>query len=170
MKRYIFILLTLLTSTVVFAQSSVTHSQFVESLARPDGGDGARVNVKSFCNVVFEQGSLEQKIKGYRVRIYFDNSQQARSEAEAAIEKFKKTYANVPTYLQYTAPYFKVAVGNFLTKEEAIKLWGSILHIFPTSFIISENMTLSSFANQNTAEVIEGEITIEENVTTVNAE
>ncbi len=132
-------------------QAQTTHSEIVRQLAVPSPS-GASVTVKSHCNVILVQGSASQKMRGYRVRIYFDNGQDARSEAQAAINKFQEMYENVPTYLDYTAPYFKVTVGNFLTKEEAIKLWGNLLNVFPSSFIVTENIELSEFIDQKAPE------------------
>ncbi len=142
--------LFLFTGISVKAQTT-THSDLVQRMAVPDPS-GAAVTIKSHCNVILVQGTITQKMKGYRVRIYFDNGQDARSEAQAAINKFQDMYENVPTYLDYTAPYFKVTVGNFLTKEEAIKLWGNLLNTFPSSFIVSENIELSEFIDQKAVE------------------
>ena len=150
MKRFCLFWLFLF-GTGIGLKAQTTHSELVRQLAVPSPS-GAAVTVKSHCNVILVQGSVSQKMRGYRVRIYFDNGQDARSEAQAAINKFQEIYENVPTYLDYTAPYFKVTVGNFLTKEEAIKLWGNLLNVFPSSFIVTENIELSEFIDQKAAE------------------
>ena len=66
-----------------------------------------------------------EKVRGYRVRIYFDNVQHARSQAESVMARFREIYPDIPAYMDYdNIPYFKVTVGNCLTMEEAIILWG----------------------------------------------
>ncbi len=105
------------------------HNTIVTELAAP-AISGARVNVASDCDVTLSTGSLSDKVKGYRVRIYFGNNQNSRHEA----------------YVDYTAPYFKVTVGNFLTREEAVMLWGRLLGTFPNAFVVSYQMPVGAFA------------------------
>lgn len=94
-------------------------------------------------------GASSEKIRGYRVRIFFDNGQHARSQAESAISRFKDIYPDIPAYMDYdNMPYFKVTVGNCLTSEEAIILWGKIKDAFDRAFIVREDIPLSLFGEQ----------------------
>lgn len=121
------------------------HDAIVTELAAPSAS-GARVNVESDCNVTLSTGSMSDKVKGYRVRIYFGNSQNSRSEAYAAQERFREAFPNISSNVDYTAPYFKVTVGNFLTREEAVMLWGRLLGMFPNAFVVSFQMPVGAFA------------------------
>ena len=70
------------------------------------------------------------KIRGYRVRIFSDNSQNARSAGQNALSRFRELYPGIPADMTYDTPYFKVTVGNCLTAEEATILWGKIKRRF----------------------------------------
>lgn len=77
---------------------------------------------------------------GYRVRIFFDNKQNARTESEAVLKRFNGLYPDVMAYRIYANPYFKVTVGDFRTKSEAMALLARIKGAFPSAFVVKENI------------------------------
>lgn len=81
-----------------------------------------------------------RKISGYRVRIYFDNQQNSRQMGMGARNRFINLYPEIPAYIVYQAPFFKVTVGDFRTKSEAMELLRSIRGEFPTAFVVKENI------------------------------
>ena len=81
-----------------------------------------------------------------RVRIFFDNSQNARARASAVVSRFKDLYPDIPVYVGYKSPSWKVTVGNCLTPEEVIILQGRIQRDFDIAFLVKEEITLSAFA------------------------
>nr|CRY96318.1 hypothetical protein [uncultured prokaryote] len=85
-------------------------------------------------------GNHERKLSGYRVRIFFDNSQNARNLSETAEKKFASAYPGIPTYRTYQNPFFKVAAGDFRTRSEAIEFLQKVKGEFPGSLIIKENI------------------------------
>lgn len=82
-----------------------------------------------------------RSVKGYRVSIFFDNNQYARSQANAAIATFKEIYPDIPTYTSYNTSY-KVTVGNCINETEAIILWGRIKNDFPNAVKVSEDIPI----------------------------
>ena len=79
-------------------------------------------------------------INGYRVRIFFDNRQTVRMESEEMLKKFESRYHDVKAYRTYANPYFKVTVGDFRTKSEAMELLSRIKMEFPSAFVVKENI------------------------------
>ena len=75
----------------------------------------------------------------YRVRIFNDNSQTARAASEAVLASSKAAYA-YPAYRSYTNPFFKVTVGDFRTKSEALQLLGMLQAEYPTAFLGKETV------------------------------
>ena len=71
------------------------------------------------------------RFKGYRIGIFFDNGAEARANALAAKQTFETAFPDIPVYLVYENPYFKVSAGNCVTSEEAIVLLGKIRSQFP---------------------------------------
>ncbi|MFI3268366.1 MAG: hypothetical protein R3Y51_06590 [Rikenellaceae bacterium] len=128
MKKIIYLLLCFLATNVAFSQSGT-------------------IKVNNVANVNTHSARLDKTIKAYSVRIFFDNSQDARSGSEKAKKKFKELYPDTYVFDEYTAPYFKVTAGKFLTHEEAIILWGNILSEFPNAFVVNNYLPLSEFTN-----------------------
>lgn len=129
---------------------------FKERLAVPVVSDAAFGTAKV---TVTEYGDAEKavndasrmgpklRIRGYRVCIFFDNGQDARAGAFAAEALFKETYPGIMVYPVYENPYFKVAVGNCLTSEEAIILKGKVAATFPKAFVKNEEFSITDLLN-----------------------
>lgn len=85
--------------------------------------------------------NAKRAIQGYRVRIFFDNKQSARVESEETLKRFEATYHGIKAYRTYANPYFKVTVGDFRTKSEAMALLSRIKSAFPSAFVVKENIS-----------------------------
>ena len=109
-----------------------------ETVAITEYGDAATIveqNLKSVTNGV----------NGYRIVIFMSNSQTARRDAMAAQENFATLFPQEQSYLTYENPYFKVAVGNCTTQEEAMILLGRLRGTFPKAFIMRESINIGEF-------------------------
>ena len=79
-------------------------------------------------------------INGFRVRIFFDNKQSARAESEAVLKRFEELHRDIKAYRTYANPYFKVTVGDFRTKSEAMEVLSRIKTEFPSAFVVKESI------------------------------
>ncbi len=77
---------------------------------------------------------------GYRIRIFFDNKQNARAMSEKVANSFKAQHPGISVYRGYENPYFKVTVGDFRNKEDARKFLNSIKGTYPSGFIVREKI------------------------------
>lgn len=89
--------------------------------------------------------NASKQINGYRVRIFFDNSRNARTVSEQVAGQFSALYPSTAVYREYENPYFKVTVGNFRTKADATRFLNAIKGQFPSGFIVRERITYPSF-------------------------
>lgn len=68
---------------------------------------------------------------GWRVQVYSSNNQRvSKSEAESLAEQLNNQLDD-PVYVVSQPPFWKVRVGNFLTKEEAMTALNELLIMFP---------------------------------------
>jgi hypothetical protein len=86
-----------------------------------------------------DANALKQTIPGYRVQIYFGGIRPKASEVKI---EFSKEHPDVPAYLTYSAPNFKVRVGDFRTRLEGVKFMKSIEGQYPTMFIVPDEVAL----------------------------
>jgi len=60
------------------------------------------------------------KTKGYRIQVFMSNDPKtARGEINARGNMIKESFPEIAIYTGYTAPNWKLLVGDFLTKNEA---------------------------------------------------
>lgn len=81
-------------------------------------------------------------ISGYRVRIFFSNGQTAREGSAAVAQRFSANYPGYAVYRSFVSPNFKVTVGDFRTKSEAMRLLSAVKRDFPAAFIVKEDIRL----------------------------
>lgn len=79
-------------------------------------------------------------VAGYRIRIFFDNGRNARNESQSVLYRFKTRYPDVAAYRTFVSPYFKVTVGDFRTRSEALSMLSSLSGQFPMAFIVKEKL------------------------------
>ncbi len=110
-----------------------------------DRGDAADVDISQSAKVKSAldaqvASNHSRAISGYRIRIFFDNGQNARNESEAVLKKFESAYHGIPVYRTYTNPYFKVTAGDFRTRSEAMALLVNLRDEFPRALMVREKI------------------------------
>ncbi|MBO5418500.1 MAG: SPOR domain-containing protein [Bacteroidales bacterium] len=136
--------------SIVFKPATTVDSQLsgkdiLHIMPSRQNGDKADVNVYQSAEVSSSlkahiSANNNRTISGYRVRIFFDNKQTARVESEEALKKFNVLYPGIAAYRTYANPYFKVTVGDFRTKSEAMEMLTRIRREFPSAFVVKESV------------------------------
>ena len=80
----------------------------------------------------------DQSFPGWRVQVYFGSGNGARSNGHSIIENIVKKYPEIKAYLIYEAPFFKVRVGNFRNRNEAVQFRTKLLSSYPNSWIVED--------------------------------
>lgn len=133
-----------LVDTVIYRQAAAVDTaltgQNIFSLLE---GSGAQVSISQSPDIrkgmdTFVSSNASREISGYRVRIYFDNKQNARAASEEAQRRFESGHPGIPTYRSFSNPFFKVTVGDFRTRSEALQLLQTLTGEFPSAFIVKE--------------------------------
>lgn len=143
-----------LTIAVAFCAISVDFVQaqnmalesYARKLAMP-GSLGGSVHIsmdKSSAQALSSLRITSQRIQGMRVCIYFDNSQNARSGARAALGRLNSMYPNLRGDVVYQNPFFKVMVGDCIDKIEAARLLGVLKGSFPEAIIVNDGVSLTT--------------------------
>lgn len=152
MKRFLILLaFFLLTGTLVRAQEfrsdSLRTSQVDSTLIGRNIlnviGNGVTVNQSPAMRNAFDRyvsNNASKKMAGYRIRVFFDNGQNARNRSEAIARSIANSYPGIGVYRTFESPNFKVSVGDFRTKDEALKVYQSLKSSYPTALILKENI------------------------------
>ena len=122
------------------ADSSLVGTSIFQLLGRNAGGKVAVNQPQEFEQAynTYVSGNKDRKRNGYRIRLFFDNKQTARVESDELEKEFQLQFPQIPTYRSYTNPFFKVVVGDYRTKSDAIRELGKILPFYPKAIVVRE--------------------------------
>ncbi len=79
-------------------------------------------------------------IPGYRIQIFFDSGLNSSDRANLARDAFVAKYPDIPAYVNWKAPNYRVRVGDFRTRLEAEKALQSILTGYPNAWVIKDEI------------------------------
>ena len=151
MKRYLVILLlALLPSALLRAQefrvdngSAQVDSTLMGRNILSVMGSGVTVNHSRTMRSAFDSyvsNNAAKKLTGYRIRVYFDNGQNARSRSEAIARSVSNAFPGIGVYRTFESPNYKVSVGDFRTKDEALKVFHTLKATYPTALLLKETI------------------------------
>ena len=106
-------------------------------------GSGVTVNQSRAMRSAFDKyvsNNASKKLTGYRIRVYFENGQNARNRSEAVARSISGAYPGIGVYRTFESPNFKVCVGDFRTRDEALKVYHSLKGAYPTAIILKETI------------------------------
>jgi len=101
----------------------------------------------NFASTSTDEGHAETKrdkgtkgtALGFRIQIYSGSS---RNEAYATQARFQQQYSDIPTYVTYTQPNYRVKVGDFRSRSEAQAFMQEVRRNFPTVFLFTEQIII----------------------------
>ena len=119
-----------------------------ELLSHPEKGRGTVRILQSDRMAAAMAGHIaaneHKRIRGYRVRIFFDNRQTARNQSASIAASFRAAYPGIPVYENYSNPFFKVTVGDFRDQAEAQRFADKISTTYPAAFVVREGIRYPS--------------------------
>lgn len=80
--------------------------------------------------------------RGYRVQIYSGND---RTQAVTTKVDFMRRFPQVPTYMTYIQPQFRVKVGNFRSRGDAQKLVEQIHGLYSPLMVVPDIIVINTF-------------------------
>jgi hypothetical protein len=119
------------------AQNSSDIFQQIET-TKPGQGKVKIYEDNAIRNLVELHLSNQRKlngIKGYRISIYMGSGQEANKAADQSRARFISHYEEVKSYKKFEYPYFKVYVGDFRIKSDALRFLKQIENEYPDAFI-----------------------------------
>jgi len=87
-----------------------------------------------------EQNKRSGGVSGYRIRIYSNLGNTARNKSQSAKARFYELFPEISIYREYDSPYFKVYVGDYRTKMDALNDFKRIKRHFPAAFIVPDKI------------------------------
>jgi hypothetical protein len=151
MKHYpLLITMVLLLSGVAFAQDTQhvipLRRTIVDALQENTPGEGTIIidqppAIRAMIGGRRDGSNLETtadgqtflKHQGYRVQIFSGNNQRtAKDEAFRKEKQIKERFPSLDAYVTYTAPFWRLRVGNYDSHEEAFYAQRQLTEAFPS--------------------------------------
>lgn len=146
-KVYVILALLTLGAATVRAQEPETVTAPVDSTLLGRNilsviGPGVEISQSATIRLALDQyiqSNAEKPVSGFRIRVYYDNGPQARMRSES-IEKALQSQLDVAVYRSFESPNYKVSVGDFRSKDEALRIYNALKGTYPTAYIIKETI------------------------------
>lgn len=88
----------------------------------------------------------EQIVDGFRVQVYASNRQQVAKNEALMLQQRIEPLLEVPVYALSEPPFWKVRIGNFLTREDANAYKDVLLNMFPdmvgSTYVVPDKIIL----------------------------
>ncbi len=143
MLRYLLLFISILTNQVIIAQVSFPEDR-TQGSNRPEILRNIEINqdplVDKMLDWHIENNKIKNKIDGFRVEIFFSSDVDAKEKALKKKTEFLSVYPDNIVHIIYVSPNFRVRVGDFRTKNEALKLYKEIKDNYPVAFIVTDEI------------------------------
>lgn len=126
--------------TLAMDSSLALYERFISPINR----NVSRTDSLDKAMVGHIEKNKKRMINGYRLRIFFDNAQNARGVSEQIAAAFAEQYPDIPVYRVYANSYFKVTVGDFRSKSDAMRFLNIIKETYPSVFLVKETFSTIS--------------------------
>jgi hypothetical protein len=132
---------------------SLAAQQYIHSMTENRGIDTLRTELLNILDNVevnqdprlekmlkwhIENNRKKEGMDGFRVEIFFSSALNAKEQSLNKKKEFLSKYPEYHVHIKFIAPNFRVRVGDFRTKNEALKLYKKIEQDYPGAFIVSD--------------------------------
>lgn len=81
---------------------------------------------------------LDSSFSGYRIHIFMEIGNEALDHAKKVKSQFERAFPDIPIYLTYVEPYFRLRAGNFRNRVEAEHCLRRIKPKFKEAFVTAD--------------------------------
>ena len=97
----------------------------------------ADLNLSRLLEINLEKSEKTDKIPGFRIQVASSNNRfiidEERDLAKKELEKFR-------THVIYDQPYYKLRLGDYKTRLDAMKHLQEILEVFSSAYIVKDEI------------------------------
>ncbi len=127
--RIVIIILVFTLSTAVNAQYADTYYEHTKE-----------IEVDSLLKIHKEYNSHYSDIDGYRIQIFKGSGNNALEDAENIIDKFSEKYEETGAYISFMEPYYRIRIGDYRTRLDALNFLRKIKKSYPSAFVIQNDI------------------------------
>ena len=131
-----------------FGQSPATTTSYFDFLQKENENEGKIIIHQDSALIrTFEKQItihlLDPTVDGYRIQIFSGSGMEARDKINVIRGEFITAFPEFDVnkiYPLYQPPFFKVRVGDFRSKSEALPVYKKIVKKFPQAYVFKEKI------------------------------
>ena len=142
-KRIFFGFALMIFAGVAAQEPDAAKPQILTNLTQSDEQGGKieliqPVQVETLLKMQIANNNLQKGIPGYRIHISSESGQQAEQKSREARTNFMRLFPEYEAYQEYNPPNWQIKIGDFRTKNEALRAKKRIEKLFPRAFIVND--------------------------------
>lgn len=125
---------TLVINSGISSQTAILEEFLVKLPVRQD---------PRITDLLVRHNQINQKrngTEGFRLEIFFSSENKAREQAVRVKNEFNLVFPDIASYMLFQTPNFKVRIGDFRNKSEALQTKAHIASKYPNAFIVKDNI------------------------------
>jgi len=87
-------------------------------------------------------------IDGYRIQLMMQSGNNALEQADEIKKEFEEVYPQIDTYVTFREPYYRLRVGDFRTRLEAMEFLENIRRKYPQAWVIKDKIAFPDLKKQ----------------------
>ncbi|MBN2610526.1 MAG: SPOR domain-containing protein [Bacteroidales bacterium] len=141
MKKWLFVLGCL---SLLFAGAEAQQAGYILNKLQSATAKSGKVqisqseSIKKVLDLHLQAKRKEVKNNGWRICVFADSGQEANRKAEGVRSVFISRFQKVQPYKIFNYPFYRVYVGDFRTKSEALKFLKMLEAEFPNAYIVPD--------------------------------
>lgn len=96
--------------------------------------------IDSLIQKHIDLNKIDPCIKGWRINVFFESGNNSKRMAIEAKSLFVQNHPDIPCYLIFQEPYYKIRIGDYRTKVEASKILKEIAVEYPYAFVVEDKI------------------------------
>jgi len=138
--------LSIIVVFIVFAATALAQDNGVV-YNEPD-----KVTVENLLQLHKEYNSEYSNNVGYRIQVFKGSGNMAPENAKNIMDEFWEVHPETAAYISFQEPYYRVRVGDFRTRLEALNFMNKIKKTYPSAFVIQSSIELVVLPKNNSYE------------------
>lgn len=98
--------------------------------------------LEDIVGIHIDSNKRNRGIDGFRIQLYLGSNKNAKKEATQIKGKLLSLFPEEKPYIMYEAPFWRVQVGDFRSKNEALALYRMLKKEFPSCYTVPVNNVL----------------------------
>lgn len=127
------ILAVILTSAVIGLKAQYTDAKTVIKYSDP--------RIEDLVELHITYNEAFPLIDGYRIQLIMRAGNAALDEVNEIKAEFEESQPTINTYVTFREPYYRLRVGDFRTRLDALEFLESIKRSYPQAWVIKDKIT-----------------------------